>query len=123
MTARTGLKLLFSFILVSLAAYTSWASTQQAVWDWQGLVNEPDRWWTIATLIDAYYAFLTFYVWVFYKEARAAGRIGWFVAIMLLGNMAMAAYVLRELARLREHEPLHALLLRRNTDLPQDATP
>jgi hypothetical protein len=123
MTARTGLKLLFSFILVSLAAYTSWASTQQALWDWQGLVREPDRWWTIATLIDAYYAFLTFYVWVFYKEARAAGRIGWFVAIMLLGNMAMAAYVLRELARLRDDEPLQALLLRRNADLPQDATP
>lgn len=116
MTARTGLKLLFSFILVSLAAYTSWASTQQAVWDWQGLVREPDRWWTIATLVDAYYGFLTFYAWVFYKEARAAGRIGWFVAIMLLGNMAMAAYVLRELARLREDEPAHAILLRRSAD-------
>jgi hypothetical protein len=121
MTARTGLKLLFSFILVSLAAYTSWASTQQAVWDWQGLVREPDRWWTIATLIDAYYGFLTFYVWVFYKEARAAGRIGWFVGIMLLGNMAMAAYVLRELARLRDDEPLQALLLRRTHLTPQDA--
>jgi hypothetical protein len=121
MTARTGLKLLFSFILVSLAAYTSWASTQQAVWDWQGLVNEPDRWWTIATLVDAYYGFLTFYVWVFYKEARATGRIGWFVAIMLLGNMAMAAYVLRELARLRDDEPLQALLLRRTLPTPQDA--
>ena len=120
MTARTGLKLLFSFILVSLAAYTSWASTQQAVWDWQGLVREPDRWWTIATLIDAYYGFLTFYVWVFYKEARAAGRLGWFVAIMLLGNMAMAAYVLRELARLRDDEPLQALLLRRTHPAPQD---
>jgi hypothetical protein len=121
MTARTGLKLLFSFILVSLAAYTSWASTQQAVWDWQGLVREPDRWWTIATLIDAYYGFLTFYVWVFYKEARAAGRIGWFVGIMLLGNMAMAAYVLRELTRLRDDEPLQALLLRRTDPTPQDA--
>jgi len=121
MTARTGLKLLFSFILVSLAAYTSWASTQQAVWDWQGLVREPDRWWTIATLIDAYYGFLTFYVWVFYKEARAAGSIGWFVGVMLLGNMAMAAYVLRELARLRDDQPLQALLLRRTDPTPQDA--
>ena len=121
MTARTGLKLLFSFILVSLAAYTSWASTQQALWDWQGLVREPDRWWTIATLIDAYYAFLTFYVWVFYKEAHAAGRIGWFLAIMLLGNMAMAAYVLRELARLRDDEPVHAILLRRGAHSTQDA--
>jgi len=121
MTARTGLKLLFSFILVSLAAYTSWASTQQAVWDWQGLVREPDRWWTIATLIDAYYGFLTFYAWVFYKEARAAGRIGWFLAIMLLGNMAMAAYVLRELARLRDDEPAHAILLRRADYSTRDA--
>jgi len=122
MTARTGLKLLFSFILVSLAAYTSWASTQQAVWDWQGLVREPDRWWTIATLIDAYYGFLTFYVWVFYKERHIARRIGWFVAIMLLGNMAMAAYVLRELARLPKDEPLWAILRRGNARPAQDAT-
>jgi hypothetical protein len=113
MTARTGLKLLFSFILVSLAAYTAWASTRQPVWDWQGLVNTPDRWWTLATLIDAYYGFVTFYVWVFYKEATAAGRTAWFVAIMLLGNMAMAAYVLRELARLDDDEPVSAMLLRR----------
>jgi hypothetical protein len=113
MTTRTGLKLLFAFILVSLAAYTTWASSQQAVWDWQGLVNEPDRWWAIATLIDAYYGFVTFYVWVFYKERGALARAGWFVAIMTLGNMAMAAYVLRELHRLRDDEPVSALLLRR----------
>jgi len=114
MSARTSLKLLFAFILVSLAAYTSWASTQQAVWEWQGLVNAPDRWWTIATLIDAYYGFLTFYAWVFYKEPRAGARLGWFVAIMALGNMAMAAYVLRELSRLRDDEPASAILLRRS---------
>jgi hypothetical protein len=113
MSARTSLKLLFGFILVSLAAYTSWASTQQAVWDWRGLVDGPDRWWTIATLIDAYYGFITFYAWVFYKEPRAVARIGWFVAIMGLGNMAMAVYVLRELARLRDDEPASAILLRR----------
>jgi hypothetical protein len=113
MTARTGLRLLFTFILVSLAAYTSWASTQQPVWAWQGLVTAPDRWWTIATLVDAYYGFLTFYVWVFYKETRALPRLGWFLAIMGLGNMAMAAYVLRELGRLRDGEPVEALLLRR----------
>lgn len=122
MTARTSLKLLFGFILVSLAAYTSWASTQQAVWEWQGLVREPDRWWTIATLVDAYYGFVTFYAWVFYKEATAGGRAGWFVAIMLLGNMAMAAYVLRELARLRDDEPASAILLRRDPGRKRGAT-
>lgn len=113
MTARTGLRLLFGFILVSLAAYTSWASTQQPVWEWQGLLVEPDRWWTIATLVDAYYGFLTFYAWVFYKESRWAARLLWFLAIMGLGNMAMAAYVLRELHRLGDDEPASAILLRR----------
>ena len=113
MTARTGLRLLFGFILVSLAAYTSWASTQQAVWDWQGLVREPDRWWTIATLVDAYYGFLTFYAWVFYKEARTVARIGWFVAIMLLVNIAMATYVLLQLARVNPDAPLADQLLLR----------
>ncbi len=110
---RTLLRSLFSFILVSLFLYTAWASTQQAVYDWQGLVRRPDNWWTIATLVDAYYAFLTFYVWVYYKEGRALPRAGWFIAIMLLGNMAMSAYVLRELHRLRPDEPTSNLLLRR----------
>ncbi len=113
MTARIALRLMFGFILVSLAAYTSWASTQQPVWDWQGLAAGPDRWWTIATLIDAYYGFLTFYAWVFYKETRWNGRLLWFLAIMGLGNMAMAAYVLRELHRLPDNEPVAAMLLRR----------
>jgi len=113
MTTRTGLRILFTFILVTLAVYTSWASTQQAVWDWQGLLVPPDRWWTIATLIDAYFGFITFYAWVFYKERSTAAKLGWFLAIMLLGNMAMAAYVLRELGRLRDDEPASAILLRR----------
>ena len=65
-------------------------------------------------MIDAYYGFLTFYAWVFYKEPRALPRIAWFVAIMLLGNMAMSAYVLLQLARLRSDEPAAAILLRRD---------
>lgn len=108
------LRALFGFILVSLLMYTSWASLQQPVWEWGGLTTPPDRWWTIATLIDAYYGFLTFYVWVFYKELRWSRRIAWFVAIMLLGNMAMAAYVLLQLARLRSHQPVSDILTVRN---------
>ena len=114
MTARTGLKILFAAILASLAVYTSWASTQQAIWEWRGLMVPPDRWWTIATLMDAYFGFITFYAWVFYKERGTAARLGWFTAIMLLGNMAMAAYVLRELGRLRPGEAPSAILLRRD---------
>lgn len=112
MSGRTTLKLLFSTILVAMLVVTTKASLEQAVWDWGGLVHEPDRWWTLATLADAYFGFLTFYAWVFYKERTVAARTGWFVAIMLLGNFAMATYVLRELRRLRDDEPLERLLLR-----------
>ena len=110
---KTVLRLLFGGIFVTLLAYTTWASTQQPVWAWRGPFESPDRWWTLATLIDAYYGFLTFYAWVFYKEPRALPRAGWFVAIMLFGNMAMSAYVLLQLARLRDDEPAAAILMRR----------
>lgn len=110
---KTALTVLFGFIFLSLLVFTSYASTQQPVWEWQGLTQGLDRWWTIATLIDAYYGFVTFYVWVAYKEAAWTARISWFVAIMALGNMAMAAYVLLQLARHRRGEPLPNILLRR----------
>lgn len=112
MTGRTALKLLFATILGVMLVVTVQASLQQSVLDWGGLVEGPDRWWTIATLADAYCGFLTFYAWVFYKERTVAARAGWFVAIMLLGNFAMATYVLRQLARLRDDQPLEHLLLR-----------
>jgi peptidoglycan/LPS O-acetylase OafA/YrhL len=78
------------------------------------LTTPPDNLWTIATLIDAYYAFLTFYLWVWWKESRARPRLLWFVAIMLLGNIAMAAYVLRQLARLSPDDSMGTLLSARN---------
>jgi Protein of unknown function (DUF1475) len=111
LTARNTLFVLFAAILISLLAFTSWASTQQPVWEWTGLTQGEDRWWTIATLIDAYYGFVTFFVWVCFKERSAVSRLGWFVAIMLLGNMAMASYVLLQLTKLKPNEPVSTILL------------
>ena len=113
MTARLALALLFGGILAAMLVITVTASLNQPLWQWGGLTAEPDRWWTWATLADAYFGFLTFYAWVFYKERGLAARVGWFVAIMLLGNIAMAIYVLLQLARLRPGEPVSRLLLRR----------
>jgi hypothetical protein len=111
---KRTLQILFAFILVSLAAFTMWAGIRQPVWQWGGLTTPPDNLWTIATLIDAYYGFITFYVWVLWKEVRTLPRAAWFVAIMLLGNIAMSAYVLRQLARLKTGEPMSTLLSARN---------
>jgi len=115
LTKQTGLTVLLSLILLSLLGYTLWASTRQPVWEWRGLLDGPDRWWTIATLLDAYYGFITFFVWVCFKERSTLTRIGWFVAIMLLGNMAMASYVLIQLLRLDKDQPLSAILLPRRS--------
>lgn len=112
---KRALQILFAFILVSLTAYNLWAGTRQPVWEWGGLTTPPDNLWTIATLIDAYYGFVTFYMWVLWKESRALPRICWFIAIMLLGNIAMAFYVLRQLARLSPSDSMTELLATRNS--------
>jgi hypothetical protein len=114
MSTKTTLKILFSCILLTLLIYTAWASGRQPVLQWGGLTSGPDRYWTIATLMDAYFGFLTFYVWVFFKEVRLLPRIAWFIAIMLLGNMAMSAYVLVQLLRLRPDQDARAILSTRN---------
>jgi hypothetical protein len=108
MRPRSALLLLFGGILLAMLAVTGWASLAQPVWQWGGLVRGPDRAWTVATLFDAYGGFLTFYAWVYFRE-RTAARIGWFVAIMLLGNLAMATYMLRALLRLGPQEPIARL--------------
>lgn len=113
MSQKTTLKILFSCIFLALLVGTSWAASQQSVLRWGGL-RGPDGPWTIATLMDAYCGFLTFYVWVFFKESRWPARIAWFTGIMLLGNMAMSAYVLLQLARLRPEEAASAILTARN---------
>jgi hypothetical protein len=110
---RTVLLVLFGGILTGMLVVTVTAGLQQPLWAWGGLTSEPDRWWTYATLADAYFGFLTFYAWVFYKEGTTTARAGWFVAIMLLGNIAMAVYVLLQLAKLPADAPIAQLLLRK----------
>jgi hypothetical protein len=115
MSSKAFLRILFGGIFLALLAFTGWASTQQPVFEWGGLVRGPDRYWTIATLMDAYFGFTTFYVWVFYKERGWLARGLWFVAIMALGNMAMASYVLLQLARLEAGQPASDILLARRS--------
>ncbi len=105
------LKLFFSAILVWMVVLTVRTSLEVSLWSaWPGFAANP---WAVATLYDAYFGFLTFYVWVAYKERTAVARIAWFVLIMALGNIAMSLYVLIQLVRLRPEEPAQAILARR----------
>ena len=69
--------------------------------------------WAVATLWDAYFGFLTFYVWVAWRERSMGARVLWFVLIMALGNIAMSGYVLIQLARLKPTDSMETLLRRR----------
>lgn len=93
-----ALRALFVLILLAMSWGTLRASFAQALFDIPPEVYRNP--WFQVTLLDAYFAFLTFYVWVAWKETRLAARVLWAVAIALWGNFAMAAYFLRELFRL-----------------------
>lgn len=114
MNARHLLQSWFGFVLLAMLAVTSWASWVQPVWEWTGLKQQPNHAWTIATLFDAYFGFAAFYMWVLYKECSVVKRVVWFIAIMGLGNMAMAVYVLKELRHLHADDDMAQLLVRRN---------
>ncbi|TWT82170.1 hypothetical protein CA13_36310 [Planctomycetes bacterium CA13] len=110
---RTQLVLLFSMILIVMLAVTTYASLDRSVLK-VGSEILLDRWF-IATLCDAYLGFLTFYVWVAYKETAWWKRITWFVLIMLLGNIAMAIYVLIQLSSYDQCKGIESVLLRKST--------
>jgi len=98
------LRVLFLTVIASMLAVTGWASSQCALFDIpREVFTHP---WFIATLFDAYWAFIAFYVWVAWKEQSLAARILWFVAIILWGNLAMATYLLIELFRIQKIDQL-----------------
>lgn len=104
---------LFLLILVSMIAVTSWASLQCPLFAVpRDVATHP---WFIATLFDAYWGFVTFYLWVFYKQTSALARGAWLVAILLLGNIAMALYCLDELFRVPRDGKVSDVLATRRT--------
>ena len=105
-----ALRTFFVAVFITMVAVTSWAGSQVALWAIPASVGAHP--WFIATLFDTYWAFFTFYVWLFYKEQSWAARLLWFVAIVLMGNMAMAAYALAVLFRVPTDAEAPAVLLR-----------
>jgi hypothetical protein len=103
-------------VLFGILAATGWASSvvplSAAITE---IVEHPGRGynpWQWATLVDAYLAFFWFYAWVLYKEPRWGARLGWLIAILLSGNIAMAVYMLWQLRGLPANATAADLLLR-----------
>jgi hypothetical protein len=111
---KTFLILLFLFIFIFMVVMTVRTQMQVSLWDfprWQPqYAGNP---WAMATLWDAYFGFITFFVWVCYKERTMGMRILWFLLIMALGNIAMSCYVLIQLFRLKPGEAVSDVITRR----------
>ena len=103
---------LFLVVIASMLWVTSWASLQCPLFAVpRDVFAHP---WFIATMFDAYWGFTTFFVWVCYKQTSWVSRVAWFVAIMILGNIAMSIYALLQIFRVPATARLDEVLLRRN---------
>lgn len=100
----------FAAILVTMLTVTGQASLSENLFKIPAQATSDP--WFIATLFDAYCGFITFYVWVFYKEKSTLSRFIWFILIMALGNIAMASYVLLKLFKLPKDAALRDLITR-----------
>ena len=100
-------------VFAAMVVVTTWASLDANVLvGFQRLLA--DR-WGVATLFDAYFGFLWFWLWIAYKEASLGRSLLWLLLLFALGNLAMAAYVMVQLIRLKPGEGAEALLLRRTS--------
>lgn len=107
-----ALRILFLLVLVTMLAITGWASSQVALFSIPREVWAHP--WFLATLLDAYWAFVAAYVWIAWKEQAVAARLLWLGAVLALGSIAIAAYALRELFAVRSRQDLPLVATRRN---------
>ncbi len=84
--------LFYLLVLAAMIAITTAAGLDRGIFDALEALW-PDLWFR-ATLADAYFAFLSVYLFVLWRERSAAAKVLWLVLFMGLGSMGIAAYVL-----------------------------
>lgn len=104
------LRIWFILVLLAMLAVTVRASLHTPIWQIPPEVSGHP--WFIATLFDAYFAFIAFYCWVAYRETSPLAKILWLAGILILGNFAIAAYCLIQLFKVRSDASLRDILIR-----------
>jgi hypothetical protein len=105
-----SLRALAIVVLLIMLSAIAWASTRQALWSMPPEVTGNP--WFLATLADAYCGFIIFYAWVAYRETSWFGRGAWLIALLMLGNVASAIYLLVALSRLPANATAGDIMLR-----------
>ena len=55
--------------------------------------------WGLATLMDAYFAFVLVGLWIWWREPGWIRGLLWMLGIFMLGNFTMAGYILIQMYR------------------------
>lgn len=107
------LKIIFGSIFTFMIYATTMASLElNLMTHLPTLLKDP---WAVMTLYDAYFAFLFFYIWFFYKEQNWGLRIVGLVLVICLGTIFMSLYMLIKIFQLKEGEGFEELLLRKKS--------
>jgi hypothetical protein len=107
---KAWLYVFFSAVLLAMLWVTVTASMDRSVFEAAAQIwNDP---WGKATLFDAYFAFLTVFIWIAYRETSWWRRGVWLVLLLTLGNFAIAAYFLLALRGLPASTPWTGLFER-----------
>jgi hypothetical protein len=77
--------------------------------EWDNLAQIP---WLVATLWDFYANTLVLLLWVYYKEKSFAMKGLWTVLFVCLGSIAVSAYVVIQLLKLKSGDGFEKVLLR-----------
>lgn len=113
---KAWLYIFFSFVLLAMLWVTVTASMDRSVLEAAAQIwDDP---WGKATLFDAYFAFLTVFIWIAYRETGWWRRGMWLVLLLTLGNFAIAAYFLIALRGLPPSTPWTGLFERPGRQRP-----
>jgi hypothetical protein len=104
------LRIWFALTFLAMLGVTVWASLQGAIWEIPPAVTGHP--WFVATLFDAYFAFIAFFCWLAYKENSVWKSFLWLLALLLLGNFVIAGYCLIQLFRVKADASLRDVLIR-----------
>lgn len=80
-------------LLATLIAGSCWAQGQEGLW--QALIAVARQPWGAVTLMDLSSGVLVIAVWIAMREPKRGLLPLWWLGLLLLGNMATLAFVLR----------------------------
>ncbi len=78
-------------VVLAMLGIILWAASQSSITDDFSIIT--DQPWGIVSLVDLYLGLAVAAVWVAYRESSLPATAGWILALAVLGNLALGAYV------------------------------